>query len=48
MIECRINTRDKRKIDVDLLFTHTWRLEQAQEAYQLFDRQNSGKGVFLM
>ena len=38
----------ERKIDVDLLFTHTWRLEQAQQAYQLFDRQNSGKGVFLM
>ncbi len=38
----------ERKIDVDQLFTHRWRLEQAEEAYHLFDRQTSGKGVFLM
>ena len=37
-----------RKVDVDQLFTHTWRLGQAEEAYQLFDHQTSGKGVFLM
>jgi threonine dehydrogenase-like Zn-dependent dehydrogenase len=37
-----------RKIDVEHLFTHRWRLEQADEAYRLFDRQTSGKGVFLM
>ena len=37
-----------RKVDVDQLFTHTWRLDQAEEAYQLFDHQTSGKGVFLM
>ena len=37
-----------RKIDVDKLFTHTWKLEQADEAYRLFDKQNTGKGVFLM
>ena len=37
-----------RKIDVDHLFTHRWRLDQADEAYRLFDRQTSGKGVFLM
>ena len=36
-----------RKIDVDSLFTHKWRLDQAKEAYKLFDQQNSGKGVFL-
>jgi threonine dehydrogenase-like Zn-dependent dehydrogenase len=36
------------KIDVDHLFTHRWRLDQAEEAYRLFDRQTSGKGVFLM
>jgi threonine dehydrogenase-like Zn-dependent dehydrogenase len=36
------------KIDVDHLFTHRWRLDQADEAYRLFDRQTSGKGVFLM
>jgi threonine dehydrogenase-like Zn-dependent dehydrogenase len=36
------------KIDVEHLFTNRWRLEQADEAYRLFDRQTSGKGVFLM
>ena len=37
-----------RKIDVDALFTETWQLDQADEAYKLFDRQTSGKGVFVM
>ena len=37
-----------RKIDVDKLFTHTWKLEQAEEAYRSFDTQTTGKGVFLM
>ena len=46
-LECARFIAD-RKIQVDRLFTHTWRLEQAQEAYQLFDQQTSGKGVFLM
>ena len=36
-----------RGIDVDKLFTDRWKLDQASEAYQLFDKQNSGKGVFL-
>jgi len=36
-----------RQIVLDRLFTHRWRLEQAEEAYQLFDAQTSGKGVFL-
>jgi hypothetical protein len=27
---------------------HRWKLPQAVEAYQLFDKQTSGKGVFLM
>ena len=36
-----------RGIDVDKLFTHRWKLPQAREAYQLFDQQSSGKGVFL-
>ena len=34
-----------RKVQVDKLFTHHWKLEQAVEAYQLFDRQSDGKGV---
>ncbi len=37
-----------RKIAVDDLFTHRWQLDQADEAYRLFDQQTSGKGVFLM
>jgi 2-desacetyl-2-hydroxyethyl bacteriochlorophyllide A dehydrogenase len=38
----------RRRIDVERLFTHRWALDQAEEAYRLFDRQNAGKGVFLM
>lgn len=37
-----------RKIDVDRLFTHRWTLDQADEAYRLFDKQADGKGVFLI
>jgi threonine dehydrogenase-like Zn-dependent dehydrogenase len=37
-----------RGIDVEALFTHRWKLEQADEAYKLFDTQTTGKGVFLM
>lgn len=37
-----------RGIDVDKLFTHKWSLDQADEAYKLFDRQSDGKGVFLI
>jgi threonine dehydrogenase-like Zn-dependent dehydrogenase len=36
------------KIDVEHLFTDRWQLTQAAAAYQLFDRQTSGKGVFLL
>jgi len=36
-----------RAIKVDDLFTHRWKLEQAKEAYELFDAQTSGKGVFV-
>jgi len=38
----------ERSIDVDNLFTHRWSIDQADEAYRLFDRQVDGKGVFLM
>ena len=34
-----------RGIDIDALFTHEWRLDQAAEAYALFDRQTEGKAV---
>jgi threonine dehydrogenase-like Zn-dependent dehydrogenase len=37
-----------RKIDVDRLFTDRWELAQAEEAYRLFDKQTTGKGIFLM
>jgi threonine dehydrogenase-like Zn-dependent dehydrogenase len=37
-----------RKIKVDDLFTQRWKLEQADEAYKLFDTQTTGKGVFVM
>lgn len=37
----------ERGIDVDRLFTHEFRLEQAHEAYALFDQQKIGKGVFI-
>lgn len=36
-----------RGVEVDKLFTHRWRLEQAKEAYELFDGQTAGKGVIL-
>src|ERR1700761_1280971 len=38
----------ERNVDVDALFTHKWTLDKADEAYQLFDKQLDGKGVFLM
>ncbi len=44
--ECARYVAD-RGIDVDALFTHRWRLDQAEEAYRLFDRQTEGKGVIL-
>jgi threonine dehydrogenase-like Zn-dependent dehydrogenase len=33
-------------IDVEKLFTHRFALEEAEAAYQLFDTQTTGKGVF--
>ncbi|MFP3480345.1 hypothetical protein SB780_36450, partial [Burkholderia sp. SIMBA_057] len=38
----------ERGIDLDKLFTDRWTLEQAEDAYQSFNRQSGGKGVFLM
>ncbi len=35
-----------RGIAVDRLFTHRFALDQAAEAYRLFDTQTTGKGVF--
>ncbi len=36
-----------RAIDIDALFSHRYRLDQVTEAYELFDTQTTGKGVFL-
>ena len=38
----------ERGIDVDALFSHRYRLDEAEDAYRLFDTQTTGKGVFLM
>lgn len=37
----------ERGLDVDSIFTHSFALEQAKEAYEIFDTQATGKGVFL-
>jgi threonine dehydrogenase-like Zn-dependent dehydrogenase len=37
-----------RKIDVDRIYTNRWSLDQADEAYRLFDQGVGGKGVFLI
>ena len=42
--ECARYVAD-RGIDLDRLFTHRWTLEEADEAYRVFDRQTEGKGV---
>ena len=34
-------------VAVDKLFTHRWRLDQAEEAYRVFDSQTTGKGVIM-
>ncbi len=38
----------ERHIDADRLFTERWTLAQAEEAYHLFDKQMTGKGLFLL
>ncbi len=46
MLECARFIADN-KIDLERIFSHRWRLEQADEAYRSFDTQTTGKGVFL-
>jgi threonine dehydrogenase-like Zn-dependent dehydrogenase len=46
MLECAEFVAKKR-IPLERIFSHRWKLEQADEAYRLFDRQSGGKGVFL-
>jgi threonine dehydrogenase-like Zn-dependent dehydrogenase len=38
----------ERGIDVDRIYTGCWSLDQAAEAYRLFDQGVGGKGVFLI
>ena len=37
----------QRGVDVDALFTDRWRLDEAGPAYELSEKQTSGKGVFI-
>ncbi|TDO51650.1 threonine dehydrogenase-like Zn-dependent dehydrogenase [Kribbella sp. VKM Ac-2527] len=37
----------ERDIDVDAVFTERWKLTDYAAAYELFDQQTSGKGVFI-
>ena len=47
MLECARFIAE-RKIPLERIFSHRWRLEQADEAYRAFDTQSTGKGVFLL
>ena len=47
MLDCARFIADNR-IGLERIFSHRWRLEQADEAYRSFDTQTTGKGVFLM
>ena len=47
MLECARFIADKR-IPLERIFSHRWKLEQADEAYRSFDTQSTGKGVFLL
>jgi threonine dehydrogenase-like Zn-dependent dehydrogenase len=38
----------ERKVPLGGLITHRFRLDQAEEAYRLFDTQTTGKGVFVL
>jgi len=34
-------------IKLEPIFSHRWKLDQAEEAYRVFDRQSTGKGVIV-
>jgi threonine dehydrogenase-like Zn-dependent dehydrogenase len=36
------------KIDLEKIFSHRWKLDQAAEAYRVFDTQSTGKGVIAL
>jgi threonine dehydrogenase-like Zn-dependent dehydrogenase len=45
MVDCARFVLDRR-ISLDALFSDRWTLSQFAEAYERFDLQTSGKGVF--
>lgn len=47
MLECARFVAD-HQIALERIFSHRWKLEQADEAYRSFDTQTTGKGVFLL
>jgi threonine dehydrogenase-like Zn-dependent dehydrogenase len=44
--ECARFVADNR-IDLEKIFSHRWKLDQADEAYRTFDTQSTGKGVVV-
>ena len=36
-----------RRLPIERLITHRFRLDEAHDAYQLFDSQTTGKGVLV-
>ena len=44
--ECALFVAE-RGLDVESLFTNEFRLDEAERAYELFDRRQIGKGVFI-
>ena len=46
LVRC-VDFVDRRALPVSRLFTDRWHLEDAQNAYDDFDQQTGGKGVFL-
>jgi threonine dehydrogenase-like Zn-dependent dehydrogenase len=45
-LECARFVADN-KIDLDAIFSHRWSLDQADQAYRVFDTQSTGKGVIV-
>jgi threonine dehydrogenase-like Zn-dependent dehydrogenase len=44
--ECARFVADNQ-IELEKIFSHRWKLEQADEAYRVFDTQSTGKGVIV-
>src|SRR3989454_8044178 len=44
--ECARFVADTR-IDLEKIFSHRWKLDQADEAYRVFDTQSTGKGAIV-